>query len=65
MEDMKEKFNLSQREYDVFQCVVKGMSNQEIQEALFISLPTVKKHLSNIYQKVGVDGRRQLMNSIL
>ncbi len=65
MYDIRRKFGLSQREYDVFQCVVKGMSNQEIQDALFISLPTVKKHLSNIYQKIGVDGRRQLINSIL
>lgn len=65
MADMKETFNLSQREYEVFQCLISGMSNQEIQDKLFISLPTVKKHLSNIYQKLGVDGRRQLINSIL
>lgn len=65
MADMKENFNLSQREYEVFQCLVKGMSNHEIQDELFISLPTVKKHLSNIYQKLGVDGRHQLINSIL
>ena len=65
MSYMKENFNLSPREYEVFQCLVRGMSNQEIQDELFISLPTVKKHLSNIYQKLGVNGRHQLINSIL
>lgn len=65
MSDMKENFNLSPREYEVFQCLVRGMCNQEIQDELFISLPTVKKHLSNIYQKLGVNGRHQLINSIL
>lgn len=65
MFDMKEKFSLTEREYDVFQCMVKGMSNQEIQDHLYISMPTVKKHLTNIYHKLGVEGRHQLIHSIL
>lgn len=65
MFEMKDKFCLTEREYDVFQCMVDGMSNQEIQDHLFISMPTVKKHLTNIYQKLGVEGRHQLIHSIL
>lgn len=65
LDEMKSKYNLTEREYDVFQCLVKGMSNQEIRDRLFISMPTVKKHLTSIYQKLGVDGRHQLINSIL
>ncbi len=63
--EMKQKFSLTEREYDIFLCMVKGMNNQEIQNELFISMPTVKKHLTNIYQKLGVEGRHQVIHSIL
>jgi len=40
------------------------VSNKEIADALFISLPTVKQHIYNIYQKIGVKSRMQLNNFI-
>ena len=40
------------------------MSNIEIANELFISLPTVKKHMTNIYHKLDIEGRYQLFNSI-
>ncbi len=39
---------------------MRGYSNKEIGAELFISLDTVKKHLSSIYQKAGVKSRLQL-----
>ncbi len=65
MSDVKETYSLTNREYDVFKCLIDGMNNKEIQDSLFISMPTVKKHLTNIYRKLGVQGRHQLIQSIL
>ena len=38
---------------------MKGLSNQEIAERLVVTLHTVKKHSSNIYDKLGVNSRTQ------
>jgi regulator of cell morphogenesis and NO signaling len=45
---------LSEREKDVINCVVKGMSNKEIAEKLFISLNTVTTHRKNIAKKTDI-----------
>jgi LuxR family maltose regulon positive regulatory protein len=50
---------LTDRELEVLQHLAKGLSNREIAQRLFISLPTVKSHASNIYGKLGVGGRKQ------
>ncbi|BCU81218.1 DNA-binding response regulator [Polycladomyces abyssicola] len=51
--------NLTPRELDVLQLMVKGHSNKEIAEQLFISDKTVKIHVSNILKKLGVKSRSQ------
>jgi DNA-binding CsgD family transcriptional regulator len=51
---------LSPREAEVIGLVLRGFSNREIEKRLFISLETVKKHLSNVYRKLGVKNRLQL-----
>lgn len=48
---------LTDRERDVLKCMVSGANNQEIADQLVISLGTVKFHVSNIFQKLGVDSR--------
>lgn len=48
---------LTEREQDVLRCMVNGMNNNEIAKELFISLGTVKFHISNIFQKLDVDSR--------
>ena len=48
---------LTEREQDVLKGMVEGLNNNEISEKLFISLGTVKFHISNIFQKLGVDSR--------
>jgi len=50
---------LSQREIELLRLIAEGLSNQEIAQRLFISLPTVKWHTSNIYGKLGVKNRTQ------
>jgi NarL family two-component system response regulator LiaR len=48
---------LTERERDVLKCMVKGLNNNEIADQLVVSLGTVKFHISNIFQKLGVDSR--------
>jgi len=50
---------LSEREMEVLDCVVKGMSNKEIASLLGISHQTVKNHVTSILRKFGVEDRTQ------
>jgi DNA-binding NarL/FixJ family response regulator len=52
---------LSARERQVVQLIVRGLKNQQIAEALFISETTVRHHLTSIYSKLGVSDRLQLL----
>jgi DNA-binding NarL/FixJ family response regulator len=48
---------LSERESEVMRAVARGRTNQEIAAALFISLSTVKSHVSGIQSKLGLRNR--------
>ena len=50
---------LSERELEVLSLIADGHSNQEIAQALVISLGTVKRHTGNIYQKLDVKNRTE------
>ena len=50
---------LSEREMEVLECVVRGMSNKEIAGLLGISHQTVKNHVTSILRKFGVEDRTQ------
>ncbi len=54
-----QKLNLSNREYEVLQLLTKGHSNADIAEILFLSLSTIKTHVSNLYFKMDVKSRTQ------
>ncbi|MFD1672772.1 response regulator [Agrilactobacillus yilanensis] len=51
--------DLTNREQEVLQLIAQGKSNQEIADALFITLKTVKTHVSNILSKLQVEDRTQ------
>jgi len=55
-----ERYGLSPREAEVAALVMEGHSNKEIGDALFISLDTVKRHVTNVYRKTGAKNRVQL-----
>jgi LuxR family transcriptional regulator, maltose regulon positive regulatory protein len=50
---------LSQRELEVIRLVAAGKSNREISRQLFVTVDTVKKHLTHIFNKFGVHSRTQ------
>ena len=51
---------LSKREQEVALYVAQGMSNQEVADKMFVSLRTIKAHLSSIYEKTGFRNRLEL-----
>lgn len=58
-ENELQKLNLSTREYEVLQLLAQGYSNAEIAERLFLSLSTIKTHVSNLFVKMDVKSRTQ------
>ncbi len=59
-----QRYNLTQREFDVFLLLSKGRSNKLIEERLFISSHTVDSHVTHIYRKCGVHSRQEIMDLI-
>lgn len=57
-----EKYHITEREKEIILFVADGLSNHDIGDKLGISLGTVKNHLYNIFQKVQVKNRMELIN---
>ena len=55
---------LTRREAEIGLLVMNGYSNMQIAETLFIAETTVKKHLSHIYEKAGISGRKEFRQSV-
>lgn len=53
---------LSERELEVLRYIAQGLTNQEIAQALFLSLYTVKSHARNIFSKLGVKNRTEAVS---
>jgi DNA-binding NarL/FixJ family response regulator len=56
---------LSERETEVVILAARGLSNRLIAQELFISEATVKRHLANIYEKIGVSSRNEAVRTAL
>jgi DNA-binding CsgD family transcriptional regulator len=59
------EYNISKREREIMELILEGKSNKEIEGQLFISFNTVKNHIYNLYQKLGVNSRTQLMHLVM
>jgi len=57
-------YGLSPREYQVATLVLRGFSNKTIAQSLSITTDTVKKHMTRVFDKVGVDSRLQFMSLV-
>ena len=56
-----ESYGLTSREGEIVRLLIEGRTNEEIAAALFISNHTVKNHIHNIYKKLGIGNRVQLI----
>ncbi|WP_407656474.1 helix-turn-helix domain-containing protein [Massilibacterium senegalense] len=56
---------LTKREREVFELLVQDKTTREIAEELFISEKTVRNHISNTIQKLGVKGRAQAVVELI
>jgi DNA-binding NarL/FixJ family response regulator len=60
----RDRYHLSRREIQVAELVLRGYRNRHIAATLGITPATTKKHLSRIFEKVGVDSRAQLASKL-
>jgi ATP/maltotriose-dependent transcriptional regulator MalT len=56
---------LSQRETEILVLVASGFSNDHIAEHLHLAPSTVKRHLANVYEKIGVGSRSEAVRMAL
>jgi len=61
-ERLKRTYEITDREFEIISLVAKGKRQKEIGQLLEISEATVKRHLSNIYLKVGVKSSIEMLN---
>nr|WP_294582649.1 helix-turn-helix transcriptional regulator [uncultured Anaerotignum sp.] len=61
VEEAVEQFGLTKKESDILDLLVKGYNNKEICDQMVISSNTVKKHILNIYRKLNIKNRVQLL----
>lgn len=61
IEMLAHKFGLSNAEKEVLELLARGLSNKEMADRRFVSLNTIKTHVSRIYGKMGISRRTQLM----
>jgi len=55
---------LTRREKEILQLLAQGLPNQEMAEKLFIAEGTLKRHIANLYQKLGVHNRAQAIQHL-
>ena len=61
LRDVLIKKGLSNREAEVAGLITKGLPNKEIANQLFVTEKTIKFHLTNIYKKMNLKSRSQLI----
>lgn len=59
-----QSYGLTAREQEILRLILQGARNKDIEKKLFISASTVRNHIYNIYQKLGVKSRLELINRI-
>lgn len=59
-----ERYQITSREEEIIRLVSQGFRHKEISQRLFISQATVKRHLSNIFQKLGVQSSIDALNKL-
>lgn len=63
--EFQQKQILTKREKEIFDILVQDKTTREIASQLFISEKTVRNHISNVIQKLGVKGRAQAVIELI
>ncbi len=58
------QYSISEREKEIIEALAQGKTNKEIAAELYISINTVKTHIKNIYRKLDIRNRVQLLHKI-
>jgi DNA-binding CsgD family transcriptional regulator/PAS domain-containing protein len=61
IKQLKKLYNITDRQFEIIQFAVDGLSNDEIGNKLNIAKRTVETHLFNIYNKIGIDNKVELI----
>ena len=62
---MRKRKLLTDREYEIFDLLINNYDTEEIANKLHISNKTVRNHISNVIQKLGVKGRSQAILELI
>jgi DNA-binding CsgD family transcriptional regulator len=62
---IKDKYGFTDREIDVLEMLLAGMSNKQIATEINLGLATIKTHLHHIFQKASTESRSELVAQIL
>ncbi len=60
-----ESYGLTKREFDVLKLIVSGASTNSIAQSLFVSVSTVRTHIGNLFQKLNVHNRTELIAKLM
>lgn len=58
----EERFELTRRERDVLELLATGASVKDVADKLYLSQPTVKTHIKNMYRKFGSSNKVETVN---
>ena len=61
---IEDRFGISPRERDVFECLAEGDTAMAIADKLYISTATAKSHIYSIYKKLGIHSQNQLLGIV-
>lgn len=64
MTEAVKKYNLTKREQTILGLLLQGMENAQICDQLSITVNTLKKHILNIYRKLGIRNRVQMFKLV-
>jgi len=64
IEMIRHKYSLSEREIEVLRGIADGLSNQQIADQLFLSVHTIKFHTRNLFDKLEVSSRTQVLSRL-
>ena len=56
--------SLTERQREVYDLIISGLSNKEIMSQLFIERSTLKTHINQIYKKLNIESRRELKSNL-